>query len=395
MKAVICGAGIAGLALAGRLHNVLGWQVTVLETSPAPRAEGYLVDVFGPGYDAAEVMGVLPWLRELSQPVTRTAFVDESGRCTASLTYDRLARSAGGRLLSIMRSDLELALRERLSFAVDLRFGTGPARIEDRGDGVRVTLTDGSTLDADLLVGADGIHSTVRALIFGDERRYVRDLGLSAAAFTIEDPVLHAELGDRLVLTDMVGRQLGLYAVRDGNVAVLAVHRATHPEPPADTRSALRESFQGIGWMVPRVLERCPPARELYCDQVAQVEMGTWSRGRVVLAGDACHAVSPLSRQGASLGITGAYILADQLGHADSVEEALRHYERIWRPVVSRGQRAARGGARWVVPDSSLRLRVRRAALELAGLPGASRLTGARLAAQRLPALDELATAAP
>ncbi|WP_329468470.1 FAD-dependent oxidoreductase [Streptomyces sp. NBC_01431] len=88
MKAVICGAGIAGLALAGRLHNVLGWQVTVLEKAPAPRAEGHMVDVFGPGYDAAEVMGVVPWLRELSYPVSKAEFVDESGRCRASLRYD-------------------------------------------------------------------------------------------------------------------------------------------------------------------------------------------------------------------------------------------------------------------------------------------------------------------
>ncbi|WUX65386.1 FAD-dependent monooxygenase (plasmid) [Streptomyces sp. NBC_01431] len=295
-------------------------------------------------------------------------------------------------MLSMMRTDLELALRERLSFAVDLRFGTGPARVEDRGDGVCVILTDGSTVEADLLVGADGIHSTVRGLVFGDEPRYVRHLGLSAAAFTIDDPGLHAELGDRFVVTDTVGRQLSLYALRGGIVAVLALYRGAHPEQPADPRSVLRERFRGVGGAVPRVLECCPPAHELYCDQVAQVEMGIWSQGRVVLVGDACHAVSLLSGQGASLGIAGAYILADQLGCAGSVDEALRRYERIWRPVVERGQRAARGGVRWVVPESPLQLRVRRAALELAGLPGASRLAGGRLAARRLPALGELAT---
>ncbi|MGW2818594.1 FAD-dependent monooxygenase [Streptomyces sp. NPDC001415] len=395
MKAVICGAGIAGLALAGRLHNVLGWQVVVLEKAPTPRTEGCMIDFFGPGYDAAEVMGVLPWLRELSYPITQADFVDECGRCRASLKYERFARTVGGRLLSIMRPDLELALRERLSFAVDLRFGTCPARIEDRGNGVRVTLTDGRAIDADLLIGADGIHSAVRGLVFGDEHRYVRRLGLNAAAFTIDDSDLHAEVGDRFVLTDTLGRQLGLYALRDGKVAVLAVHRSARPEPPADPRAALREIYRGLGGVVPRVLERCPPAGELYYDQVAQVEMDSWSRGRVVLVGDACHAVSLLSGQGASLGIAGAYVLADQLARTCSVEEAVGRYEHIWRPVVERGQRAARGRVRWFVPDSPLRLRVRRAALDLAGLPGASRLIGGRLAGGRLPSLGELAATSP
>ncbi|MET7481638.1 FAD-dependent oxidoreductase [Streptomyces sp. NPDC005538] len=210
MRAVICGAGIAGLSLAGRLHNVLGWDVVVLEKAPRPRTEGYMIDFFGPGYDAAEAMGVLPWLEELSYPVSETAFMDEYGRCRARLGYDRFARPLNGRLLSIMRPDLELALRERLSFAVGLRFGVGPARIAPSTYGIRVTLTDGSVLDADLLVGADGLHSTVRAMVFGEEQRCVRHLGYHTAAFTFDDPRVHAELGDRFCLTDTTERQMGL-----------------------------------------------------------------------------------------------------------------------------------------------------------------------------------------
>jgi 2-polyprenyl-6-methoxyphenol hydroxylase-like FAD-dependent oxidoreductase len=387
MRAVICGAGIAGLSLAGRMHNVLGWEVVVLEKAARPRTEGYMIDFFGPGYDAAEAMGVLPWLEELSYPVSGAAFLDDHGRCRARLGYDRFARSLNGRLLSIMRPDLELALRERLSFAVGLRFGVGPARIDSSPHGVRVTLTDGSALDVDLLVGADGIHSTVRSLVFGEERRYVRHLGYHTAAFTFDDPDAHAELGDRFCLTDTVDRQMGLYALRDGKVATFAVHRAAEPGLPDDSQAALRREYGSLGWLVPRALAKCPPASQVYYDQVAQAVLPSWSRGRVVLVGDACQAVSLVAGQGASLAIAGSYVLADQLARVPRVEDALAGYERLWRPVIARRQRAAHRTARWFVPESPRQLRLRRLALRFAGLPGAGRIAGTTLAGRRHPSL--------
>ncbi|WP_369221485.1 FAD-dependent monooxygenase [Streptomyces sp. R39] len=391
MRAVICGAGIAGLALAERLHNVLGWEVVVLEKASGPRTEGHLVDFFGPGDDAAEAMGMLPWLEELRYPVSEAAFLDDHGEPRARLRYDAFARPLGGRLLSIMRPDLELVLRERLSFAVGLRFGVGPARIDQSPHGVRVALTDGSTLDADLLVGADGVHSTVRALVFGDEGRYVRHLGYHTAAFTFDDPKAHAELGDRFCLTDTLGRRMGLYALRDGRVAAFAVHRATDPRLPDDPRAALHHEYGSLGWLVPRELASCPPPARIYYDQVAQAVLRSWSRGRVVLVGDACQAVSLVVAQGASLAVAGAYVLADQLAVARRIEDALAGYERLWRPVVARRQCAARRIARWFVPETPRQQRLRRAALHLAGLPGAGRIAGAGLVGGQRPPLRRLA----
>ncbi|MGN5381171.1 FAD-dependent monooxygenase [Streptomyces lasalocidi] len=277
-----------------------------------------------------------------------------------------------------MRPDLELALRERLSLAVRLRFGVGPARVDARPDGVHVTLTDGSRIDADLLVGADGLHSTVRTLVFGEEHRYVRYLGYHTAAFTFRDPQVHAQLGDRFCLTDTVGRQMGLYALHDDEVAAFTVHRAADPSRPGDVRDALRSEYGSLGWLVPRALAQCPPPSRIYYDQVAQAVLPSWSHGRVVLVGDACQAVSLLAGQGASLAMGGAYVLADQLSRVSRIEDALHAYERLWRPVIENRQRVARRAARWFVPESLRQVRVRRAALRLAGLPGARRLAGRR-----------------
>ncbi|MHC5558855.1 FAD-dependent oxidoreductase [Kocuria sp. U4B] len=386
MRAIICGAGIAGLSCALQLHRQ-GWAVTVVESAAGPRAEGYMLDFFGPGYAAAEAMGILPRLRELSHPISELVYVDDHGRRRAGAGYARFARALDGRLMSLMRPDLELALREQVAGSVDLRFGCTVDRIDDGPGSVRGVLDDGTVLEADLLVGADGIHSRARSLVFGPEEQYIRLLGLHTAAFTFTDPHLPALLGDRLHLTDTVDRMMGLYALRDGRTAVFTVHRTPEAARPDDARAALRTAFAGLGWLVPTALDRCPPSGGMYYDVVAQVEVPRWSAGHVVLAGDACQAVSLVAGQGASLAVAGASVLAAQLASAPTVPDGLSAYERRWRPVVAERQRAGRSGVEWFLPSSSATLRKRHAALRLLALPGLNRaLAGSLLGRTRVPA---------
>lgn len=389
MKVMICGSGIAGLALAHRLA-VLGWDVVVLEKAPGPRTQGYMIDFFGVGYDSAEAMGVLPRLHELGYRVEEARFVDATGRPRVRLRFEQFAQAVGGRMLSIMRPDLERALRESLPAGVDLRFATGPTSIENNLDGVRVTLTDGQVLHADLLVGADGIHSAVRGMVFGDERNFLRYLGFHTAAFTFADPAIHAQVSDGFCLTDSVDRQVGLYGLRDGRVAAFTVHRAPDPALPADPRAALRAEYPSLGWVVPDALAQCPPPDEVYYDQVAQIVLPRWHRGRVVLVGDAAYAVSLLAGQGASLGIAGAFVLADQLHRAGSVEDGLDRYERLWRPVAEEKQHAGRRGARWFLPHSRTQLYIRRGMLALSGLPGLNRVIATSLAGKHTALVTQL-----
>lgn len=374
MKVVICGAGIAGLALANRL-SARGDEVVLVERARGPRGQGYMIDFFGPGYDAAEAMGLLPAIRARAYAIERASFVDGTGRERASIHTPTIA---SGRLLSIMRPDLEEVLREALPDDVDLRFGTRVTGVDDTGDRVRVELGE-TSVEADLLVGADGVHSAVRGAVFGSERRFLHYLGLHTAAFTFEAPEIHAEVAGRFCLTDSVDRQMGFYGLRDGRVAAFAVHRPADRELPADPQSAVREAYRDLDWVVPQALRACP-AEDIYYDQVAQIRMPSWSSGRVVLLGDACYAVSLLAGQGASLAISGAYVLADRLARSASVPEALADYERLWRPVVEEKQETGRNAARWFLPGSKLQLYVRRATLALAKLPILDRYVSARLA---------------
>jgi 2-polyprenyl-6-methoxyphenol hydroxylase-like FAD-dependent oxidoreductase len=154
--------------------------------------------------------------------------------------------------------------------------------------------------------------------------------------------------------------------------------------------ATIRRDFGSLGWVVPQVLERCPPADEVYYDQVAQAVMPQWSRGRVTLVGDACQAVSLLAGQGASLGLAAGYLLAEQLARTDSIEAGLASYERMWRPVVEEKQLTGRKAARWFLPASPTQLRVRRIAMKLAQVPGIDRMLAAVVAGKSTAIIAEL-----
>ncbi|MCO1655528.1 FAD-dependent monooxygenase [Pseudonocardia humida] len=372
MKVVVCGAGIAGLAAAGRFA-ARGDEVVVLERAPGPRPQGYMIDFFGPGHQAAAATGLLPLLRERGYQVREVAYLDAAGRRRAGLPFARFAASRGGDLISIMRPDLEAALAEHLPDRVDLRYGATVVTVDDDEDGARVVLDDGAAVEADLVVGADGTRSVVRRQVVGPDRGVVRRLGFHTAAFTVDEPRVHAALRGRFCVTDTANRMVGAYGLRDGRVAVFTVHRSTDGQP-ADPRAALRAEYGGLGWVVPRVLELCPPGERVYYDEVVQVEAARWRGRRVVLVGDAAHAVSLLAGQGASLAVAGASVLADRLDATRSVADGLAEYEARWRPVVTAVQRSARRGMRWFLPETPGQLLVRRMALRLAVLPVVNRV---------------------
>ncbi|EMY33639.1 2-polyprenyl-6-methoxyphenol hydroxylase-like oxidoreductase [Arthrobacter crystallopoietes BAB-32] len=378
MEAVVCGAGIAGLSAAHFL-SANGWDVTVVERAAGPRPEGYMIDFFGPGWQAAGQMGITGRIRELGYRVDRVDYVDGTGRSAAHLGSESFTKMVGDRLTSILRPDLELAIREALPAAVQLHYGTTVTGIAaragaagGRGGKVDVALSDGRQLTADLLVGADGIHSEIRSKVFGPESAYFRFLGFHVGAYSFRDGHLQDVPDNRYVITDTHGEAMFFYRLRDGSISVLGVHRTEQVERPADIRQEFKTRYRKLGWLCPQALEHCP--EEFYYDQVAQIRMPRWSSGRVVLLGDAAGAVSLLAGQGASLAMAGAYVLADELAaHAD-VPSALAAFEERWRPRVAEHQKAGESAAKWFVPRTRRALLLRRLFLRLIRVPGVSRL---------------------
>lgn len=370
MKALICGAGIAGLTLANRLHHH-GWEVHLVDSAPGPRTQGYMMDFADPGFEALTAMGLQPKLREFASSVDEFCYIDSRGRKTVSLGYDLFSKALNGEIASIMRPALERMLRESLTDEIDLHYSTTIDRIDD----TKAVLSDGTAINADLIVGADGVHSRVRSLVFGDEPDYLRYLGMHTGAFIFTDPEVYAQVRGRFTLTETLNRQVGFYGLSDNRVAVFTVHRTPDPTLPGDPRGTLRREYAGMGDLVERAMAHCPPPDQLYYDLVAQIAMPGWCDGRVTLVGDAAHAVSLVAGQGASLGVAGAYLLAERLHRSSSVPEGVADYERRWREVTTHVQTAVKDRVTdWFLPTSSTKLLVRRWGFRAMHLPGLDRL---------------------
>ncbi|MFJ6279066.1 FAD-dependent monooxygenase [Arthrobacter subterraneus] len=394
MKAVIAGAGIAGLVAARQL-GLAGWDVELLEKSVGPRPEGYMMDFFGPGVAAAERIGLYSRLAAAAYRVGSVDYVDAAGRTTSRLDYDQFARFAGGKLLSLLRPDIEQAALAALddvpSGWVKIRYGAAVSSVRSTDDGACVSVAGPpeATVEADLLIGADGIHSDVRAQVFGPESEYLRPLAMRAAAFIVTEPALNALFRNRFILTDTIDRMAGLYSLRSNEVAAFLVYRAASEASGRrgnqSPRERLRREFTGLGPTTDRLLALCPEYP--YDDVVAQIVMPGWQKGRTVLLGDACGAVSLLAGQGGSLAIAGAALLADILAPVTSGEEiipALAEFERRWRPVVEEAQAAGRRAASTFLPANRAQRLLRRWIIRATHLPGIERLVARRIVGRTL-----------
>ncbi|MFC0681741.1 FAD-dependent oxidoreductase [Lysobacter korlensis] len=372
MRALICGAGIAGLALAWHLERD-GWDVELVEAAPAFRDGGYMIDFYGPGLEIARRMGIEPALLAARYDVNTIDFRNADGRRTSGFRVPQAVAD----LISLLRGDLARAIADGVRSPV--RYGVSVAALDDRGDRVDVTLTDGTERTVDLLIGADGVHSRIRRLLFGDEEQFTRYLGHHVAAYFVRDETLSRRVGTRYHTVSVPGRMAGAYALRGGQVATLFLRREPDPALPADRCAALRDGFGDLGWVLPDLLAGCPDPSEIYYDQVTQVELPRWSSGRVVLLGDACQAVSLFAGHGASLAIAGASILAEELrgdtaADRASLAGALDRYEQRMRPTVDATQELGRRTVRWMAPPNRWRLLLRDAIVTASGLPGLDRL---------------------
>ena len=373
MHVLISGGGIAGLTLGLCLHRA-GIDCSIVEQAPAARNEGYMVDFFGSGYDAAERLGLLPDLERIHYPIAKLAFLNGRGREKFAVPYPKLRRLFENRHFNFMRGDLEKVLLSKLSGEIDIRYGTTINSFEQDADGVTAALSDGSTAKADLLVGADGIHSRVRTLAFGPEQRFIRFLRCNTAAFVLRDPPVDLQSRAAFDTMTVPGRQLGIYPIRGNQLATFFVYLASHPPSAAAAPiDELRRVYGEMNWIVPKLLESAP--EDIYLDSVSQIQLPRWSDGRVVLTGDAAWCVSLMAGQGASLALAGSYILAEELAASQrDVVGALERYEQRLRPAIAEKQVAGQKMAKWFVPGDRVRLAIRDTVMRFVGFGYASRL---------------------
>ncbi|HYZ69356.1 MAG TPA: FAD-dependent monooxygenase, partial [Mycobacterium sp.] len=247
--------------------------------------------------------------------------------------------------LEILRGDLVDVLYDATKHDADYRFGTRIEELDQNDTGVEATLSDGTMVSADLVVGADGPHSAVRRLVFGSEENFVKPLGGYNAWFTAPDTV---GLDGWYLMYQAPGLNASMRPSHDP--ALVKAGLAFRSDPVRydrrnadEQRALLSEHFTGAGWQCGALLSAAETADDFYFDAFAQVRMPTISRGRVTLVGDAGYCASPLSGMGTSLALVGAYVLAGELGPAESldaqrIQTALQRSETVMRPYIDRCQ---------------------------------------------------------
>ena len=377
MKVAISGAGFAGGTLAYRLLHA-GHEPILIEHAPSLRTGGYIMDFWGVGYTVAERMGILPAVRAAGYQVGEIRFLDDDGRKVGGFSVDALRDLTGGRLTSVARSALAREIYRLVEGRVETFFNDQISEIDEHDDGVRITLQSGAQHDVDIVVGADGLHSQVRKLVFGPEDRFEKDLGYRFAVFESSGYTPRDE--DTYVIHSATSRQTARFALRDGRTLFLLVFKkelmkGIEPGSTAETHALLRSVFADAGWESAPILAAMDTADDLYFDRVSQIRMPSWRRGRVVLVGDAGMAVSFLAGEGAGLAITEAYVLAGELARANGDHQsAFTAYENRLRPFIEGKQNTAENFAATFVPQTQFGIWLRNQASKLMALPGAANL---------------------
>jgi 2-polyprenyl-6-methoxyphenol hydroxylase-like FAD-dependent oxidoreductase len=362
---IVVGAGIAGLSAALRL-SAIGWQPTVLERAPARRREGHALHLFGLGYTAAERMGLLPALREREFGPLELIVTGADGRPRFTVGRATAQAMFGDRNLNLMRTDVEAALYEAVAGQVPVRFGRTVSAISQDGAGVRAVLDDGSELDGDLLVGADGRRSAVRRLLFPGQDRLI-DLGHTVAAFAAGP--LPGQRPGSVAMLGRPGRTINIINPDAGRALVFLAFTDAFGGA-GEPREVVTAAFGDLGGAIPAVLAAVPERGAMAFDRGSEVRLDAWSRSRIVLLGDAAWLPSAFAGYGASLAMGGADLLATALSHdPDDVPAALREWERELRPEVELRQRRGRASARRQLSGGRGRAILRELPLRIAALP--------------------------
>ncbi|MFD6155826.1 FAD-dependent monooxygenase [Nocardia sp. NPDC060256] len=371
LRILIAGGGIGGNAVALQLLRA-GIRATVVERAAAPRPGGQAVDLRGPSCEVAERMGLMPGIRKHQLDERGMKFVDAAGRDVLRMPTELFDGKGGVAEIELTRGDLNQVLLDALAGAggVDYRYGEWIAELAQDEMGVEVTFASGAQQRFDIVIGADGLHSGTRRMVFGPEEEFSTYLGGYMSFFTLPTP--DSVENNWFTMHSLVGAtNIGLRPDADPATSKALVTIRTDADPAlrrdvSAQQDLIRQRLADGGWEAATITAAMAEATDFYFDDLARIDMPTWSKGRVVLLGDAGYCGSPLTGNGTAMALIGAYVLAGEIAtHAGDPEQALARYEEVLRPFIAKAQELPPGGLKAMTPKSSFGIRAGQAVSKL------------------------------
>jgi len=335
-KILICGGGIAGPACAWWLARY-GYSVVVAEKAGAFRDGGQNVDVKGAGQQVISLMGLTQQIEARNTLECGQKWLDAAGKVVAVFPKGSIGGLTSD--FEILRGDFARILFDATRSSCAYRFGTSVTRIEEMANGVRATFNDGTTEEFALVICADGLSSSTRDLALAEETR-MRYLGAYMAFFKIprrpEDDLWACSVNG------IGGTMINLRPGGPTETTVLVTFPVSELAPQGCStqsgRNMLRAALEGRGTLAARIVAELDVVEDFYFGPMSQVQASAWSKGRVVLLGDAAHCPTPFTGKGTALALVGAYILAGEIKRCASHTQAFHAYERLLRPYAERSQ---------------------------------------------------------
>lgn len=343
LRVLICGAGCAGPALAFWLSRA-GHTVTVVERSPDLRTSGAQIDLREQGIEVAKRMGLLEKIRDITVDEAGVSFVDERGNQLGVLMANKSGQ--GVQTLTsefeIMRGDFVRLVYEETRDRVEYIFGKSVESHEQNEKAVVARFSDGSTREFDILVGADGQGSRIRRSILPEDAPDpYQHFGLHACYFYI--PRTESDTNVAQVLATTGGRMIFRRTHSATESHVLLFARDDSPELSSISKASVETQKEIWGRMIAdvegetseRFAREMKASESFYCQEILQVRIPSWNKGRVVLLGDAAYCGSPFSGFGLSASLIGAYILAGEIcRNPEEPQVAFKRYEETLRPFM-------------------------------------------------------------
>ncbi|WP_024940168.1 FAD-dependent monooxygenase [Xanthomonas arboricola] len=368
-RILITGASVAGNTAAWALARQ-GFDVSVVEQAAQFRDGGQNIDVRGVGREVLQRMGLEQAALDHGTGEEGTAWVDDHGHAVATFKTDDIDGDGPTAELEILRGDLARLLYDAARQTAEYRFGDRIASIDDDGEAATVRFQSGRSERFDAVIVAEGVGSATRELVFPGEND-PRWMDLTIAYFTIARTADDDRLWRWYHTTG--GRSISLRPDQHGTTrAMLSLQKAPEGEQDWDLatqKAYLRERFADAGWQAARVLDGMDTTDDFYFDALRQVRMPRWHAGRVVLTGDAAWCATPLAGIGATLAVTGGYVLANEIARAATLEQAFAAYADAMRPMVEQGQGVPKIGPRLMNPHSRLGIQLLHGALKFASQP--------------------------